>query len=116
MLGTVAVLAAAALAAYALLLVGRRIVRGRPALRYTVTADGFETTFGQETSAFRFDEFVRAERTDKGWLLHRAQGRPWLMARLAFGPREEEQLRQVFAARGLLNETGRSDAGRDGAG
>jgi hypothetical protein len=102
MLGTVGVPAAGAVASYGIFLVGRRIVRGRPALNYVVTANGFETSFGEQTRRFRFDEFIRAEWTPNGWLLHRADGRPWLMARLAFGPRDEEKLRQILTAHGLL--------------
>jgi hypothetical protein len=104
MLGTVGVPAAGIVALYGMFLVGRRIVHGRPALSYVVTASGFETSFGEQTRRFRFDEFVRAEWTSRGWLLHRAEGKPWLMMRLAFGPRDEERLRQILTARGLLGD------------
>ena len=104
LLGTVGVPAAGAVASYGVFLVGRRIVRGRPALSYVVTAKGFETSFGDQTQRFRFDEFVRAEWTPSGWLLHRAEGRPWLMVRMAFGPRDEEKLRQILTANGLLDD------------
>jgi hypothetical protein len=103
LLGTLAVLTAAGVAAYGLYLIGRRVVRGRPALRYVVTTDGFESTFGDQASEHRFDEFVRAEPTERGWLLHREKGRPWLMVKVAFGPREDQQLRQVLAEHGLLD-------------
>jgi len=104
LLGTIGVPAAGAVAAYGLFLVGRQIVRGRPALIYVVTANGFETSFGEETRRFRFDEFVRAEWTSNGWLLHRAEGRPWLMVRRSFGRRDEETLRQILTAQGLLGD------------
>jgi hypothetical protein len=115
MLGTVGVPAAGAVASYGMFLVGRRIVRGRPALTYVVTAKGFETSFGEQTQRFRFDEFVRAESTPKGWLLHRVEGRPWLMARMAFGPRDEEKLRQILTARGLLGDAADPVPGGSGA-
>jgi hypothetical protein len=112
LLGTVGVPAAGAVASYGLFLVGMRIVRGRPALRYVVTGNGFEASFGEQTWRFRFDEFVSAEWTPNGWQLHRAEGRPWLMMRMAFGPRDEEKLRQILTANGLLGDAADPAAGR----
>jgi hypothetical protein len=112
LLGTVGVLAAGAVAIYGVFLIGRRIVRGRPALTYLVTANDFETSFGEQTRRFRFDEFVRAEWTPNGWLLHRAGARPWLMVRRAFGPRDAEKLREILTAHGLLGDAADPAAGR----